>query len=158
MFEQPKNTMETNPGTVNAEKRTVARFLPHIARVLMGLAFLFFGIFGILMALNIIKAPDSKMSEDIKTVNGALMKAGYMDVVFGTMTLAGLLLLINRFVPLALTLIAPILVGILTFHITMQPAGIGPGAFLTLLEIYLAWAYRDAFRAMLRARVSHGIK
>jgi hypothetical protein len=112
---------------------------------------------GILMALNVMKAPDN-MPEEIKTVNGALMKAGYMNVVFGTMTLVGVLLLINRFVPLALTLIAPILVGILTFHITMQPAGIGPGAFLSLLEIYLVWAYRDAFRSMLRARVSHGVK
>lgn len=149
--------MTTNPETESTEKKTFARFLPPIARVLMGLAFLAFGVMGILMALNVMKAPDN-MPEDIKTVNGALMKAGYMNVVSGTMTLVGVLLLTNLFVPLALTLIAPILVGILTFHLTMQPAGIGPGAFLSLLEIYLVWAYRDAFRAMLRARVSHAVK
>ena len=143
--------------TTETGKKSFTRFLPHIARVLMGLAFLTFGIMGVLMLLNVIKAPNN-MPDDIKTVNGALMKAGYMHVVFGTMTLVGVLLLINRFVPLALALIAPILAGILTFHLTMQPAGIGPGAFLSLLEIYLVWAYRDAFRAMLRARVSHGIK
>ena len=150
--------METNPEAETTEKKTFARFLPAVARVLMGLAFLFFGLFGILIALGVIKAPENNMSEEIKSVNGALAKAGYMHVVFATMALSGLLLLINRFVPLALTLLAPILVGILTFHITMQPAGIGPGAFLSLLEVYLAWAYRDAFRAMLRARVSHGVK
>jgi hypothetical protein len=149
--------MDTNPQTETTEKKTFARFLPPIARVLMGLAFFAFGIMGILMALKVLKVPDNS-TEDIKAINAALMKAGYMNVVFGTMTLVGLLLLINRFVPLALTLIAPILVGILTFHLTMQPAGIGPGAFLSLLELYLVWAYRDAFRAMLRARVSHGIK
>src|SRR5579864_3584768 len=149
--------MGTNPETETTEKKTFARFLPPIARALMGLAFLAFGLMGILMALNVMKAPDN-MPEDIKTVNGALMKAGYMNVVSGTMTLVGVLLLINRFVPLALALIAPILAGILTFHLTMQPAGIGPGAFLSLLELYLAWTYRDAFRAMLKARVSHGVK
>lgn len=120
----------------------------------MGVAFLFFGILGL---FHLIKSPDN-LPDDIKMVNAALMKAGYMNVVFGTMTLVGILLLINRFVPLALALIAPILAGILTFHLTMQPAGIGPGAFLSLLELYLAWAYRDAFRAMLKARVSHSVK
>lgn len=147
--------METTSQTATTpERKTFARFLPHIARVLMGVAFLFFGILGL---FRLIKTP-ANLPEDIKTVNGALMKAGYMNVVFGTMTLVGILLLINRFVPLALALIAPILAGILTFHLTMQPAGIGPGAFLTLLELYLVWAYRDAFRAMLKARVSHGVK
>lgn len=146
--------METSTQTGGAERKTFARYLPHIARALMGVAFLFFGILGL---FHLMKAPDN-LPEDIKTVNGALMKAGYLNVVFGTMTLVGILLLINRFVPLALALIAPILAGILTFHLTMQPAGIGPGAFLTLLELYLVWAYRDAFRAMLKARVSHGVK
>ena len=83
-------------------------------------------------------------------VNEALMTAGYLHVVMATMLLVGLLLLINRFVPLALALIAPILVGILVFHIRMQPAGIGPGAFLSLLEIYLAWSYRSCYRPMLK--------
>ena len=149
--------METNVETQSPERKSVARFFPPIARVLMGLAFLVFGVMGVLMILGVIKVPND-MPDDIKTVNGALMKAGYMHVVFATMTLVGVLLLSNRFVPLALTLIAPILAGILTFHLTMQPAGIGPGAFLSLLEIYLAWAYRDAFRAMLRARVLHGME
>jgi len=123
----------------------------------MGLAFFAFGTMNVLMVLGVMKAPDN-MPENIMKVNEALVTAGYMDVVMVTMLLVGLLLLINRFVPLALALIAPILVGILVFHIRMQPAGIGPGAFLSLLELFLAWAYRDAFRAMLRARVSHGME
>lgn len=123
----------------------------------MGIALLAFGIMGILMLLNVLKVPDTQ-PEDIKMVNVALMKAGYMKVVFGTMTLVGVLLLINRFVPLALALIAPILAGILTFHISMQPSGIIPGAVLSFLELYLAWSYRNAFCPMLRAKVVPGAK
>lgn len=149
--------METNPetGTESTDKRP-SRIFAHIARVLMGLAFLAFGAMGILMALGVIKAPEVNMSEDIKSVNGALAKAGYMNVVSATMALVGALLLINRFVPLALALIAPILVGILTFHITLQPAGIIPGAVLSLLELFLVWSYRSAFCPMLRAKVIPG--
>lgn len=151
--------MGTNPetGTESTGKKSATRFFPHIARVLMGLAFLFFGIMGILMACGVMKAPDN-MPEDIKTVNGALAKAGYIIVVSVTQALVGILLLINRFVPLALALIAPILVGILTFHIAMQPAGIVPGAILSLLELYLAWSYRTAFCPMLKAKVTPGAK
>ena len=68
----------------------------------------------------------------------------------------GLLLLVNRFVPLALALIAPILVGILTYHIATSPAWIVPGAVLSLLELYLAWSYRKAFCPMLAAKVAPG--
>lgn len=118
----------------------------------MGLAFLFFGVMGL---LKLMKAPDN-LPEDIKMVNAALMKAGYVNVASTTMTLVGLLLLINRFVPLALALIAPILAGILTFHLAMEPSFIGPGAFLSLLELYLAWSYRKAFCPMLAAKASPG--
>jgi hypothetical protein len=151
--------METNPETgTESSGRKPSRIFVHIARVLMGLAFLAFGIMGILMALGVMKVPDNNMPDNIKAVNSALMQAGYMKVVFVTMALVGALLLINRFVPLALALIAPILVGILTFHITMQPAGIVPGAVLSLLELYLAWSYRNAFCPMLRAKVIPGGK
>lgn len=149
--------MDNNPAGGDSEKKSFPRFFPHIARVLMGIALLAFGIMGILMLLNVLKVPDTQ-PEDIKMVNVALMKAGYMKVVFGTMTLVGVLLLINRFVPLALALIAPILAGILTFHISMQPSGIIPGAVLSFLELYLAWSYRNAFCPMLRAKVVPGAK
>jgi hypothetical protein len=63
------------------------------------------------------------------------------------------LLLTNRFVPLALTLLAPIVVGIITFHIAVAPATIIPGIVVLVMELYLAWAYRGAFRPVLRAKV-----
>lgn len=138
--------------TATPKSKSSRRILPHIARILLGLAFLLFGLMGL---LHLMKAPDN-LPEDIKTVNAALAKAGYLNVVSAFMTLSGLLLLINRFVPLALAFLAPILAGILTFHITMQPAGIVPGAILTVLELYLAWSYRKAFAPMLGAKHAAG--
>ncbi len=126
--------------------------MPAIVRVLLGLMFLVFGLNGF---LNFMPAPKD-MPQDILTVMGALMSAGYMKVVSGTEVLVALMLLSNRFVPLALALLAPILVGILTFHIALQPATIAPGIVVTVMELYLAWAYRGAFRPMLAARCKPG--
>ena len=61
--------------------------------------------------------------------------------------------LLDRFVPLALALLAPIIVGILTYHIYMAPSSIGPGIAVLVMELFLAWAYRNAFRPMLVMRV-----
>ena len=60
----------------------------------------------------------------------------------------------NRFVPLALTLLAPVLVNIVAFHALLAHGeAIALPLSLTALEIYLAWSYREAFAPMLRARV-----
>ena len=135
------------------QRKSFSRFLPHIARLLMGLAFLFFGVMGLFQLMK----PPENLPEDIKMIDAGLAKAGYMNVASATMTLVGLLLIINRFVPLALALIAPILVGILTFHIATSLSMIVPGAFLSLLELYLAWSYRRVFCPMLAAKVTPGL-
>jgi len=146
--------METTPQTAGTERRTFARFLPPTARILLAIILLFFGLNGF---LQFMPAPKD-IPQNIMTVSGALMQAGYMQVVSGTMVLVGLLLILNLFVPLALALLAPIIVGIITFHLRLAPSSIGPGIVVLVLELYLAWAYRDAFRAMLKARVSHAVK
>lgn len=128
------------------------RWLPAIARVLLGLVFLVFGLNGF---LNFIPAPKD-LPQDVVTVSVALMKAGYMTVVSSVEILVALMFLTNRFVPLALAMLAPIIVGILTFHIAVAPATIGPGIVVLLLEVYLAWSYRGAFRPMLRAKAAPG--
>ena len=96
------------------------------------------------------------MPQEIMTVVGSLMQAGYMTVVSGAEVVIAVLLLLNRFVPLALALLAPIIVGILTFHIAMAPATIGPGIVVAFMELYLAWAYRGAFKPLLAARAKPG--
>jgi uncharacterized membrane protein YphA (DoxX/SURF4 family) len=130
------------------------RHLPTAARLLMGLAFFVTGLNGF---LNFLPPPSTPMPEGAVAFAGALMKTGYMlKLVTGTQLVVGVLLLSNRFVPLALALIAPVLVNIMAFHVFLAPSGIGPGAFLLVLEIYLAWAYRGAFRPMLAVRTSPG--
>lgn len=81
--------MET--ATDNPERKTFARFLPPTARIVLGLILLFFGLNGFLQFMP----PPGDMPQDIMTVMGALMKAGYLQVVSGTMVLVGLLLLVN---------------------------------------------------------------
>jgi uncharacterized membrane protein YphA (DoxX/SURF4 family) len=129
-----------------------ARWTTATIRILLGLMFLIFGLNGF---LNFIK-PDQPPPPEIMNVIGALMKAGYMTVVSGAEVLIAVMLLTNRFVPLALAMLAPIVVGILTFHVAMQPATIGPGIVVAAMELYLAWAYRGAFRSMLRAKTTPG--
>ena len=129
------------------------KIVPAIVRILLGLMFLVFGLNGF---LNFMPAPKEPMPEEIMSVVMALMKAGYMKVVSGTEVLVAVLLLVNRFVPLALALLAPIVVGIITFHIFLAPATIVPGVVVLVMELYLAWAYRSSFRPMLAARTTPG--
>jgi uncharacterized membrane protein YphA (DoxX/SURF4 family) len=140
-----------NPGGTS---KSTARYLPAIARILMGLMFFVFGLNGF---LHFIPEPKTPMPEGASAFAGALMKTGYMfPLVMGTQLLVGCLLLLNLFVPLAIALIAPIIVGIVTFHIFLAPSGTGIALVVLLLELYLAWAYRGAFRPMLAMRSRPG--
>lgn len=151
--------METNsPRAADAPNgraaKSFTRHLPTIARVLMGLAFFVFGLNGF---LNFMPPPSKPMPEGAVAFAGALLKTGYMfPMIAGTQLLVGVLLLLNRFVPLALVLIMPILVNIIAFHIFLEPSGTAPGAVLMLLELYLAWSYRHAYCPMLAARTTPG--
>jgi hypothetical protein len=74
-------------------------------------------------------------------------------LVAATQVIAGVLLLVNRFVPLALAIIAPVVVNIFAFHLFLDlPGFAGPAPVVIVLEIYLAWVYREAFRPMLAAK------
>ena len=90
----------------------------------------------------------------------ALMKSGYMmQVIFITQLAVGALLLINRFVPLALILFAPFIVNAMAFHIFLLREGLPIAAVFLLLELYLAWQYRESYAMVLKARTvpsSHG--
>jgi uncharacterized membrane protein YphA (DoxX/SURF4 family) len=130
--------------------KSFSRYLPHIARILLGLVFLVFGLNGF---LQFIPQPKTAMPENAMAFLGGLMKAGYMlPLISGTQVLVGALLLLNLFVPLALALIAPVIVNIVLFHVFLQPMGMSIAIVVLLLELYLAWAYRSAFRPMLAAR------
>lgn len=141
-------TLEMRP----KEVKSAGRVITAVIRVLLGLMFLVFGLNGFLNFMP----PPKDLPPDVITVSTGLMKGGYLGVVSATEIIVALLLLVNRFVPLALALLAPVVVGIITFHIAIAPATIVPGIVVLLMELYLAWAYRGAFRPMLRAKVSPG--
>jgi hypothetical protein len=68
--------------------------------------------------------------------------------VSGTQVIAGVLLLINRFVPLVLAMLAPMLANILAFHLTMQMTGLPLALITTILWAILAWRYRAHFTSL----------
>ncbi len=146
--------MTTDP-TLHAGTHTsksFTRFFPAIARILMGLPLF---VFGLNMFLNFIPQPKAPMSEGAMAFAGALFKSGYMMQLIGTTQLiVGAMLLSNRFVPLALALFAPFMVNSIAFHVFLERSGLPMAAVFLALELYLAWAYRQAYRTMLAARVA----
>jgi uncharacterized membrane protein YphA (DoxX/SURF4 family) len=129
-----------------------SRHLPTIARILLGLPLLVFGLNGF---LNFIPPPSTPLPEGASAFVGALMQTGYIfPLIAITHGVVGLLLVLNRFVPLALALFAPFMVHSVAFHLFLEPSGMVMSLVFLGLELYLAWAYRNAFRPMLAARVS----
>jgi uncharacterized membrane protein YphA (DoxX/SURF4 family) len=126
----------------------LSRKLPSIARIVLGLAFFVFGLNGFLHFL-----PQPPMSGPPADFAGALFATGYMfPLIKGTEVVASLLLLSNRFVPLALAVLAPVLVNIVAFHAFLAPAGLALPIVLLGLELYLAYSFRDVFAPMLQGR------
>ncbi|HYY35537.1 MAG TPA: DoxX family membrane protein [Candidatus Binatia bacterium] len=117
-----------------------------IVRILLGLMFV---VFGSNFFLNFIPMPPPPpgLAGDYFKVFAA---SGYMYVVGAVQLLSGLLLLIGRFVPLALTMLAAMIFNILVFHILMAPEGIGMGIVVAVLELFLVWSYRASFAGILR--------
>ena len=134
--------------------KSFTAIFPAIARILLGLVFLVFGLNGF---FHFIPQPKDAMSDTAMAFFGGMMKTGYMiPLIFATQTLGGVLLLLNCFVPLALALLAPVIVNIVAFHLFLAPAGL-PVAFTVLVfELFLAWSYRKCFLPMLACRVQPG--
>ena len=131
--------------------RAIARYATTAARVLLGLVFFVFGLDGF---LHFVPQPDpSTLPPGCVAFGGALLATGYMfPLIKGTEVLVGALLLANRFVPLALVLLAPVLVNIVLFHAFLAPSGIALTIVLVVLQLSLAWANRGAYRPLLEAR------
>lgn len=120
-----------------------------IARYLLGLMFF---VFGLNSFLQFIPQGPPQPGNAGAFVN-VLMAAHYFYGVGAVMVIAGLLLLINRYVALGLTFLGPILFNILLFHITMAPGSIGMGVFATLLWFLVFWQHRAAFAGLFKARL-----
>lgn len=121
-----------------------------IARILLGLSFT---VFALNYFFPFLPQPKQALSPTAAMFLGGFVGSGYMTLVKTLELTAGLALVAGVFVPLALAVLAPILVGILAFHLLLVP-GLGLPLGLLALELYLAWAYRDAFAPMLRVKVA----
>jgi hypothetical protein len=119
-----------------------------IARLLLGLIFLVFGLNGFLHFI-----PAALPSGTAGQFVGALFVSNYLVVVFLFQLIGAILLLINRYVPLALTLLAPIIVNILLFHLLMALSGLPLALVVTALWIVVFLSVRSAFAGLWQPRV-----
>src|SRR6187397_2177317 len=117
-----------------------------IARVLLGLMFV---VFGSNIFFHFIPVPPQKPSL-ATDFSKALMESNYMYVVGFLQVAGGLLILIGRYVPLGLTLLGPVIVNILLFHIFLEPTGLPIAIVVSLLELFLVWRYRANFAGLVK--------
>jgi len=124
------------------------KILALVARLLMGLAFLVFGLNGFFHFLPM--QPPPATPTPATNFMGALMTTHYFFVIAFLQGLCGILFLFNRYVPLALALICPVLVNILLFHVFLEPAGmaLGMSLLILILQLYLAWVYRASYKPL----------
>ena len=111
-----------------------------IARYLLGLIFLVFGLNGF---LHFIPMPPPKGLA--AQFGGAIFVSHYWVVIFGVQVIGAVLLLVNRFVPLALVLLGPVIVNIFFFHALMAPEGLPLAIVVVVLWVILAVRYKQYF-------------
>jgi putative oxidoreductase len=119
-----------------------------IARYLAGVIFLVFGLNGFLHFIPL--PPPAGVAGQFM---GALFVSHYLTLVFGVQVIAAVLLLANRFVPLTLAVLAPVLVNILAFHALMAPSGLPFALFVTVLWALIFVDVRTAFAGLFQARL-----
>ena len=120
-----------------------------VARVLLGILFLVFGLDGLFSFL-----PMPPMPEPAAQVIGVLMSYRLFYVVKVLEVTAALMLLTGRYVPLALCLLAPIVFNILWFDVNLAPVGLPVGIFAAALVAALMWNERSRFSPLFAARTS----
>jgi hypothetical protein len=129
-------------------KEHVMRTLSAIARYLAGVIFVVFGLNGF---LNFIPMPPP--GGIAGQFMGALYASHYLWVIFAFQLVAGVFLLVNRYVPLAVAVLAPVIVNILSFHVLMAPSGLPLALFVAVLWAVIFVDVRPAFVALFQARV-----
>jgi len=114
-----------------------------IARLLLGLIFLVFGLNGFLQFIHM--PPPTGVAAQFF---GAIFASHYYVVIFAVQVLGGLLLLVNRFVPLALVILGPVIVNIFFFHTLMAPAGLPLAIVVVILWTIVAIRNKQHFAGL----------
>ncbi len=120
-----------------------------ICRILLGLLFVFAGASGFIIINHPPPMPGAAgQFQQIFFASRWVLMVDTVELV------CGLLLLVNRYVPLALVTLAAVFANIFAFHITMMPSGLPPGIIAFALWVVCAWPFKDAFAALFRQRYS----
>jgi putative oxidoreductase len=119
-----------------------------IARFILGITFVFFGLNGLLHFI-----PMPPLTGIVGQFMGALFLSHYLVVIMLLQLFGGILLIANRFVPLGLTLLGPIIVNIFLFHVFMDPSGLPRAGFVIILWLLVAYSVRSAFAGIFQQRV-----
>ena len=119
-----------------------------IARFLLGLIFLVFGLNGFFHFIPM--PPPTGVAGQFL---GALSVSNYLVAIFLLQIVGAILLLLNRYVPLALTLLAPIIVNVLLVHLLMAPSGLPLALVVTVLWVLVFLNVYSAFSGLLQQRV-----
>jgi putative oxidoreductase len=121
------------------------KIVSKIARYLLGLIFLTFGLNGFLHFIPL--PPPTGIAGQFL---GAIFVSRLYVVLFLLQIVPALLLLANRYVPLALTILGAIVFNILCIHIFMAPAGLPLALLVTILWFLTAWSVRSALAPILQ--------
>jgi hypothetical protein len=123
------------------------KVLTHIARILLGLIFVVFGLNGF---LHFIKMPLPPTDSPAGQFFAATSSTGFMQVVFACQLIGGALLLLNFLPVLGLTILCPVVFNIVLFHLTMAPSGLPLALVVAVLTLFLIWVYWEHYRHLLR--------
>jgi putative oxidoreductase len=125
------------------------KIIAPLARLLLGLVFFVFGLNGF---VHFIPGPIPPGMAGQYVM--ALFQSHYYVVIFGAQFLGGVLLLVNRYVPLALTILGPVIVNILCFHLFMLITGLPLALIVAVLWAFLVYRNRQAFSGLFVQRTS----
>jgi len=115
-----------------------------VVRILLGILLVIFGSNKFIGFL-----PDFEFANpEAGVLFGALANSYILKTVGFIEVIVGLLLVSNKFVPFALLLMAPISVNIILFHSTLDPANIGPGAFVFIVNAFLIYTNWNSFKSL----------
>jgi putative oxidoreductase len=121
-----------------------------IARILLGLIFLASGV----MKLHAFFPPGPMPGGVAGQFLGALSASKYLVFVGLCEGTGGLLLLINRFVPLALTILGPVIVNILLTGFLITHQALSGGLVVMVLWLVVFWRVHPAFHGIFQAKVA----
>jgi putative oxidoreductase len=130
------------------KENLVMRTASVIARYLAGVIFLVMGLNGFLNFIPL--PPPGGLAGQFM---GALYASHYLWVIFAFQVIAAVLLLVNRYVPLAVAVLAPLIVNILSFHALMAPSGLPLALFVAVLWALIFANVRPAFAGLFQSRL-----